>query len=199
MYFYYACHNRIHRKCDQEILPAHKVDEFLSKEILGYILDENTLRELTKRLEEAIRKETDAFGKREADLRREKEKIEKQIDNLVKAITLGIDPEAVRDELNRLQRLREKIEAELLRAKRLKTLSVTPQIKPEQVRSMFEELLASGDYYKIRTFFRTLVKEITYNNRTFEVQYSPELFAIEGSQGTLYDLAANLLKVRIVA
>jgi len=33
LYFYYVCYNRLQRKCDQEILPGSKVDEFLSKEI----------------------------------------------------------------------------------------------------------------------------------------------------------------------
>ncbi|GEM_PF-5285409 len=53
---------------------------------------------------------------------------------------------------------------------------------------MFKEFIKSKDYYKIRTLFRTLVKEIVYNDKTFEIQYSPELFAVEGSQGRVTGL-----------
>ncbi len=188
LYFYYVCHNRLHRKCDQEPLPGAKVDEFLSKEIFDYILDEKSLATLANRLKEAIKHEGDLYKTREIELRREKENIEKQLDNLIKAIAMGIDPESVKDEVNRLQRRKETIESELTKIKRLKTLSIEPKIKPQEVRAMFNEFLQSKDYYKIRTIFRTLVKEIIYDNKTFEIQYSPELFAIEGNQGRVTGL-----------
>ena len=53
---------------------------------------------------------------------------------------------------------------------------------------MFDAFLESKDYYKVRTIFRTLVKEIVYDNKTFDIQYSPELFAIEGNQGRVTGL-----------
>ena len=179
LYFYYVCYNRLQRKCDQEPLPGAKVDEFLSREIFDYILDEEALKALAERLEKAIRYESDSYRAREQELKREKGDIEKQLDNLIKAIAMGIDPESVKDEVNRLQRRKETIEAELSRVQRLRTLSIQPQIQPAQVRAMFDEFLQSKDYYKVRTIFRTLVKEIIYNNKTFDIQYSPELFAIE--------------------
>ncbi|BAI68978.1 resolvase domain protein [Hydrogenobacter thermophilus TK-6] len=188
LYFYYVCYNRLHRKCKQEILPAHKVDEFLSKEILDYILNEQTLQELTARLKETIQKASNNFLEREKELREEKEKIENQINNLIKAITAGIDPHTVKDELNRLQAIKDKISAELSHIKNLKTLNVAPRINPAQVRAVFEELVASNDYRRIRSFFKTLIKEIVYDNKTFDIQYSPALFVIEGNQGRVTGL-----------
>ncbi len=188
LYFYYVCYNKLQRKCDQETLPARKVDDFLTKEILDYILNEETLKELAKRLEKVLRKENNSYAEKELRLKREKEHIEQQLNNLVRAVASGIDPEAVKDEVNRLKWRKDVVEAELSRIKRLKVLSIAPVIRPSEIRAMFEEFVNSKDYHSIRTLFKTLVKEIVYNDRAFEIQYSPELFAIEGNQGRVTGL-----------
>lgn len=175
LYSYYICYNRLQKKCNQEILPAHKVDDFLAKEILDYILNEETLRELTNRLKDVLRKESDSYADKESKLKREREDIKQRLSNLVRAVAVGMDPEAIRDEVNRLQQRMNMVEAELSQIKRLRTLSVAPVIQPSEVRAMFEELVSSKDYYKIRTLFKSLVREITYDDRTFEIQYSPEM------------------------
>ena len=111
LFTYYACRNKIQKKCDMNQIPQEKLEWFVAGTLREFVMDDemmNLLVDISMKAQEDRRAEGE-----ESMLRNRLKDIESRIGNVMKAIEAGIFTPDVKDRLEELGEEKEKLQSQI--------------------------------------------------------------------------------------
>ncbi len=203
-YAYYACRNRRFggkASCKGLRLPSGELDSFLLQNILERIFSEKNMRVCLEEWNQIHQSEKAKNTGRKIQLQKAHHKLERQGQNIVKAIAEGIIHTGdARHEMDRIREEKTRLEMELagLEKPSVPHYRITDQLV-QNVRQSFIGLINTEKPIETKSFIRKFVERVDVSKEEVKIQYllpSMKATSPEGGGGSGSYLYATGLRLQ---
>jgi predicted RNase H-like nuclease (RuvC/YqgF family) len=177
-YSYYAYHNYLKKGkqvCNNKLVPKEKIESFIINLIKKYILTETNLNQLVKITNDKIKEINSNNQERTKIIDNQINQLNKRIDSLFDLLeTNKIDIDLVSSRINKLREQTQHLKKEqrniTLDASNNSVISISKEEIRKQVKKL-HLLLNKGSFFEQKSFIRSFIKSINFNDSTITIEY----------------------------
>lgn len=163
LYVTYRCYNRDKTgdtACGNQEIQRDMLEKFVLKQVSDMIFDDKNAAEWLKRYKEYVKRNGTERNSGIAEMKRESERLEKQIESLVHNLSDGMISKAITEKICELENKKEEVDREIDTSEKL--LKV-PDVTEDDMRYHYtkaRELLESGQLPEIRQVINLYVEKV---------------------------------------
>lgn len=186
MYVSYRCGCRLQKRtCDNKEIRKEYVEEFILSELEKQILNDKAIPILVGKINAHLKEQAIKGKDNIESMRNELDEVNKQIENIVMAITNGFFQNEFKSKMEQLQDRKNKLEVQIIELERKSQGACITEDQVKKLFSMFREFVMERNIPECKKFIQNYVDKITVYKDHIEVSFNVVFDFLKNKEGLI--------------